>query len=96
MFWFSGMMHSKNQPESLQDPSIKNLTTRSTTTANKPAVATNRPATTTNKVANKPASSGCVLCGGAKKTRRARPTRRKRVRKGRRTQKRRARRTRRR
>jgi surface protein len=43
-----------------------------------------------------PASSGCVLCGGAKKTRRSRRTIRKRPRKGRRTQKRRARRTRRR
>jgi hypothetical protein len=45
---------------------------------------------------NKSASSGCVLCGGAKKTRRGRRTMRKRPRKGRRTQKRRARRTRRR
>jgi len=43
---------------------------------------------------NKPASSGCVLCGGAKKTRRARRTIRKRPRKGRRTLKRIARRTR--
>ncbi len=91
IFTFSGMMNSKNQPESLQDPSMKHLY-RYSVRSNKPAVSANKPATT-----SKSASSGCVLCGGAKKSRRARRrVSRKRLRKGRRTQKRGAKRTRRR
>ena len=89
-----------SKPQGLDKPVItinRPLATanKSVATSNKPVATSNKPVATGNRstTTSKPASNGCVLCGGAKKTRRAT---RKRSRKGRRTQKRGARRTRRR